>query len=337
MPPPSPRQDNIAMSLASGSPSSASLKSNAFSEGTKLQVRNLAGDECWACGTISPHICHVFAQEDQQAAIWSDLGLLDFPLSSPVNGIPLCPTCHGQFDNHLHPGLILIPTDLQFFIDYELCDRKRRKRAAENGITLKREVPSCKTYKAYQVEKGTIASNATGGLYRPVFLKPYLARRLQFDITKLLSEPRQWHGAPLACLRRCILVLGGAGVRVLDRKTRQELEQLRDLYFLEDDEDSPPPPSKYPDLLAAATPDNRDKKRQPSDVTLGGGPSAKRQRGAQQGGSTSDNRDTQEAKTFCPILQREVRAYWSLGPEVSTEEAVKQFAPLFRSSPATYS
>ena len=94
--------------------------------------------------------------------------------------------------------------------------------------------------------------------------------------------------------------------------------------------------SKYPDLVAAATPDDRGKKRQPSDVTPGGGPSAKRQQGAQQGGSTSNNLDTKKAKTFCPILQREVQAYWGLGPKVSTEEAVKHFASLFRSSPANH-
>ena len=47
--------------------------------------------------------------------------------------------------------------------------------------------------------------------------------------------------------------------------------------------------------------------------------SAKKQRTgdkAEYGGSPDQNQTT-----FCPILQRKVRAYWSLGPEATTEDA----------------
>ena len=51
---------------SAGTSSSSSLRSNAFSECTELQTKNLDGDNCWACGTQPPHICHVVAQEDRQ-------------------------------------------------------------------------------------------------------------------------------------------------------------------------------------------------------------------------------------------------------------------------------
>lgn len=36
------------------------------------------------------------------------------------------------------PGLIIIPTDLDYFIQFELKDRQHRKIAAEAGVALQR-------------------------------------------------------------------------------------------------------------------------------------------------------------------------------------------------------
>lgn len=56
---------------------------------------------------------------------------MDFPLASLANAIALCGTCHPQFDYALDPGFVFIPTDLDYFIDFELEDRQRRRAAAE--------------------------------------------------------------------------------------------------------------------------------------------------------------------------------------------------------------
>ncbi|KAB8227564.1 uncharacterized protein BDW43DRAFT_242985 [Aspergillus alliaceus] len=315
---------SIIMSDATsvGTSRASSLKSSAFSESTKLRVRQIDGDECWACGTEPPHICHV-AQEDRQASLWVELGLIDFPLTSVLNAIPLCPSCHDQFDCLNDPGFVFIPKDLQFFIEYELKDRERRKIAAEKGVILKRETPTSEQYKIYQVSKGIITVDAIGGQYLPVFLKSYLhRRRFDFNIAQVLSKPREWHGAPLACLRRCIQALGSPRLGIVNRDSCLKLRQLYDLYFF-DDEYSPSC-NKLPDLAVRSEPIDSGKKRQFDGITPGDPHSAKRHQGSRE----RENNSSQDTTTFCPILLREVRAVWSLGPDVSTEEAVRQFAPI---------
>lgn len=318
-------------SSSAGSSGASSFKSSAFSETTKLRVKEKDGDQCWACGSTPVQICHVIAQEDQQAELWQEFGLLDFPLSSDINAISLCPTCHYQFNCSWDPGFIFIPTDLQFFIRFELEDRERRKISDKRGNILDREVPTSEIYKQYQVTSGVITPDAIGGQYRPTFLKSYLHNgRLPYDPVEYLSTPKEWHGAPLACLRRCFHLLGSP--RLLDKQTRVELGQLRDLYFFDEGVDSP---HLFNKLVTQTESENGGKKhsgrkRQHDDLIQSEPRSPKKQQGPQQGDCEVSYR--QNETTFCPILQREVRAYWSLGPEVSTEEAVRRFAPLIARS-----
>lgn len=146
-----------------------------------------------------------YNDNNSQATLWVEYGLIDFPITSVLNAIPLCPACHRQFDYHLDPGFLFIPTDLQYFVDFELKDRERRKIAAERGMILKREVPTPELYKRHQVGEGVITDSAIGGQYLPVFLKSYVLRgRLDFDVTQVLSKPRQWHGALGLVLRSLI-------------------------------------------------------------------------------------------------------------------------------------
>ena len=174
-------------------------------------------------------------------------------------------------------------------------------------------------YKLHQVAKGVVGPDAIGGQYRPVFLKHYLLLgRLSFTtVQNLLSTPREWHGAPIACLRRCIHVLGSGRIKMLGKETRIQLEMLRDLYFLDEEES--------PNSVTRTGPDSGQGKREHDDV----GPSeprpAKKQRGP---GLEDDGKSyTQESTTFCSILQRDVHAYWSLGPAASAADAISQFAP----------
>jgi hypothetical protein len=44
-------------------------------------------------------------------------------LTSPINAIPLCPLCRTQFDLANDPGFVFFPSDLEFFINFELADR----------------------------------------------------------------------------------------------------------------------------------------------------------------------------------------------------------------------
>lgn len=49
-------------------------KSDEFSRATKLEVKRLAGDLCWACSTSTPQVCHVFGKEDPQVSTCIKLG-----------------------------------------------------------------------------------------------------------------------------------------------------------------------------------------------------------------------------------------------------------------------
>ena len=100
-----------------------------------------------------------------QAPLWAGIGLIGFSITSIANAIPLCPPCHGQFDCHIDPGLVFIPTDLQYFIDFELNDKERRKRAAEEGNFMKREAPNSDMYKLHQVSKGLLALMLPGAMH----------------------------------------------------------------------------------------------------------------------------------------------------------------------------
>ncbi|GIJ90046.1 hypothetical protein Asppvi_008995 [Aspergillus pseudoviridinutans] len=62
---------------------------------------------------------------------------------------------------------MFIPTDLQYFVDFEVKDRKKR-------VSAVREVPTNVMYRDHLVEQGIIPNEAASGLYRPIFLKNYL-------------------------------------------------------------------------------------------------------------------------------------------------------------------
>ncbi|EQL36862.1 hypothetical protein BDFG_01811 [Blastomyces dermatitidis ATCC 26199] len=223
-------------------------KSDTFSGSTKLEVKRLAGDQCWACGAPNPQVCHVFGKEDPQIQLnMVQCNLIDFDLTSAENGIALCAGFHVQFDQTADPGFVLLPVDLQYFIDVELDDIQEKKLALKNGkdVDVHRRVPTVVEYKAHQHNDGKVPANASGGLYRPNFLQNYLVDgRLPSNVLNTLSTPKQWHGAPVATLRRGILVLGGGRVQSLDAETRSQLELLQNLYFLNDEEYSPADYSK---------------------------------------------------------------------------------------------
>lgn len=70
----------------------------------------------------------------------------------------------------------------------------------------------------HQTKSGVIPDDTIGGQYLPVFLKPYMHQdRLPIDIYNYLEKPQNWHGAPLASLRRCIHVVGSLHAQKLEK------------------------------------------------------------------------------------------------------------------------
>ncbi|KAG5297604.1 hypothetical protein I7I48_06767 [Histoplasma ohiense] len=235
MPPPS-----VLPSSSTRTPrmSRSSSNSSAFSETIKFETKRLSGPNCWACNTCSPHICHVVAQEDIQAELWEQAGLFNFSYKSVENSIPLCPSCHAEFDRFIDPGYVFFPTDISYFIEFELRDRERRRQAAETGSPVQRQVPTASDYKTFQQQNGIISSDTVGGLYRRVFLRNYLLGGLLPDLPRSFATSKFWHGNPMASLRRAMAALGSSRFYVVDARIRQQLTQLFDLYF-GDESDTP--------------------------------------------------------------------------------------------------
>lgn len=169
----------------------------------------------------------------------------------------------------------------------------------KNGKDVHRKVPTAEEYKIHQSNNGKVPTNAAGGLYRPIFLKNYLlGGRLPSHILDTLSAPKQWHGAPVATLRRGILVLGGARVQSLDAETRSQLELLRDLYFLDDEYGGQ---NKLPE---SSNPAIESGNRRAADEGI-------TSRQSPRGALNPPRR-------------------WTLGPGLTADEAVSRYAPLLK-------
>ncbi|GBF62660.1 hypothetical protein TMEN_5221 [Trichophyton mentagrophytes] len=264
-----------------------------------MSTRSSQSDYPKSDATSTTQVCDVVGKEDPQVPLWYDANLINFDLTSVDNGIALCPTCHVEFDPTADPGFVLLPADLQYFIVVELDGRQEQKLAMKNGKDVHRKVPTAEEYKIHQSNNGKVPTNAAGGLYRPIFLKNYLlGGRLPSHILDTLSAPKQWHGAPVATLRRGILVLGGARVQSLDAETRSQLELLRDLYFLDDEYGG------------------QNKLPESSNPAIESG-----NRRAADEGITS--RQSPRGALNAPRR-------WTLGPGLTADEAVSRYAPLLK-------
>ncbi|KAJ5888992.1 hypothetical protein N7495_009033 [Penicillium taxi] len=201
---------------------SKSRVSSEFSNAIQNEIKRLSGTHCWVCQCMDPQIAYVVGKKDcqnrsnmnEQVALWESAGLITFSLKSVSKEIPLCRSCHGNFDEDHDRGLIIIPTDLDFLIEFELQDQQRR--IAEVGS--RRQVPSSTDYKN------------NGGLYRPIFLKEFHGPAF---LHAAIDYPRVWHGPPVAMLRRAMIALGSRRIAILDEATVSRLSTLRDLYFRE--------------------------------------------------------------------------------------------------------
>lgn len=264
-----------------------------------------------------------------QTGVWDQLGLINFSLTSFLNAIPLCPTCHCQFDKAIDPGLVFVPVDVEYFIEFELRDRERRRKAAEEGLTAARRVPTSEMFKAHEVQKGIIEADAIGGLYTPIFLKPYLHEGLvPAEFMQIFSKPKPWHGSPLASLRRSFQILGSARLRSVERKTRIDLERLRTLYFYLDVDDGPWSELSCP-VVPRDEPDDKRKKRRIDDTAPGKNePSKRRGPGAGNGMGSQG----QGKATYCSVQRQGAYHDWNLGPHMSTEDAIHLFAPVIARS-----
>ena len=77
----------------------------------------------------------------------------------PKNGMVPCPNCHTFFDDMLNPEWIFVPSNLDYFINYELENCKTCQNLQDCTV------PDCHEYLSYQIIIRIQSSNATMPLY----------------------------------------------------------------------------------------------------------------------------------------------------------------------------
>lgn len=148
--------------------------------------------------------------------------ILDFQISNAIeNGIMLCTLCHPAFDDHLNPVWVFYPSDLNYFIQFELADRKYRM-----AHSRPRRVPNFAAYLRHQ--KNTthdVPENAEFPLYVRHVLKP------EDSITvRQIHGKKGWHGHPIAAIRSAWRALGALRGNRIPSEDRAQLSYLLDLY-----------------------------------------------------------------------------------------------------------
>lgn len=155
-----------------------------------------------------------------------DLNIINYGLTTPANGIALCDLCYYHYNLNHDPGLAIVPDDLQYFINFELQDYERRRRAALAGAQLTRTCPTLCDYLEHSMKLGKVSPTEIGGLYRRVVLKPFQP----MIPLSLFTEPKPWHGAPLAIIRRAFTALGTVRINQWPSDLLSSLNELRALY-----------------------------------------------------------------------------------------------------------
>ncbi|KAJ5899887.1 hypothetical protein N7495_004631 [Penicillium taxi] len=211
--------------MSERSDSSTQSNLSGFTETTKFAIRARDNNKCWACMSPDVEFAHVMARADRQFPLWVSAGLVDYKLSSAENGISLCPTCHDQYDRYEDPGFLILPSDLQFFVNFEMNDKKRREKEAKPI----RQIPSKEDYLKHCIQLGRVPPGSQGGLYDRVMLK-HITPQVPWDIYR--SPPAKiWGGSPVATLRRAILGILSSRAATIDSKVLSDLTKLRNLYF----------------------------------------------------------------------------------------------------------
>lgn len=169
-------------------------------------------------------------------------GLIDFQeKQNPQNAIALCGTCHTNFDHVYNPSFFFLPTDLNYFINYERQDRKRRRRLGRRTGTIPaRMCPTAQTYQDHQIHQG-VEGAEVGGLYTRIvindFLPQYPGRAPFHPGLSEYGATKSWTGSPMASLQRAVLMLRKLNLHGIPREIRNALRQLQDAYSEELDLD----------------------------------------------------------------------------------------------------
>ncbi|KAF3912594.1 hypothetical protein AA313_de0200296 [Arthrobotrys entomopaga] len=219
----------------------------AFSDNLKLSLRKLYQNVCWLCeDAYSGHIldaAHVYAKADAEFQLMFDRGILPFPkVNDASNAIPFCKRCHAHFDKQ-HPLFIILPVDLEWFLEFERADFRQREECLLQGIDRRRLVPTAEMYRAHLASKRPetlknrpeyeLDLECPGGVYevhlRGDFLtSPRERKRGAREIIGYYTT-KIWHGSPTSMLLhacKSLLCVNPGQPWISDDKRRMLLELI---------------------------------------------------------------------------------------------------------------
>lgn len=164
--------------------------------------------------------------------ILEDMQILAFQISNAIeNGIILCGLCRGGLDDHLNPAWVFYPSDLNYFIEFELADRQSRVMNPRP-----RKVPDSVAYLQHQKTISAVSEDAQ----EPLYVRRVLAPGDSASV-RLIQGERGWHGHPIAAIRSAWRALGALRGNSIPLEDRAQLLYLLDLYRTPLDEHVVPP------------------------------------------------------------------------------------------------
>ncbi|KAF3940038.1 hypothetical protein ABW19_dt0207347 [Dactylella cylindrospora] len=214
----------------------------------KLVVKSRDGRECWLCSqsnSVMLETAHnvVASNRDLFLNYRDTVGI--FPpnlrhLASPHNLVTLCRNCHCVYDCQ-QPRWIILPTNLEFFINHEMGDYESRILAASKGVTKPRSVPTALEY----------ATSSPTNLYMPYFFEESVMPRMEPEEASS-RFPRAYGGAPTTMILKAGLGINQPKIKAsknsslpfttgIPASVRQQVTRLFELW----DRD-PPSPKKQP-------------------------------------------------------------------------------------------
>lgn len=151
------------------------------------------------------------------------------------------------------------------------------------------------------------------------------------DMLQMFASDKAWHGDPIASLRRAIGMLGSARIGILDANILRQLHQLQDLYF--SDSVSPRLSLLYRHKMPEKRPhddsDNEDDGQHKRRSFLQDSARRYDDINAPQSTDTSQKDPARNPGDIPQSSDASQACDWVLGPQSSTNEIIRRFAPVF--------
>ncbi|KAL9593164.1 MAG: hypothetical protein Q9219_007656 [cf. Caloplaca sp. 3 TL-2023] len=164
-----------------------------------IRVIELDGEQCWHC-TTTDYLEHAHILGRARTNILKKLqregktNLTD--IHQAQNGMYLCVGCHRALDDHEDPGWVFVPANLDFFLQLERDDYRRRVQVFSRTGTFPVRIPP--TVEAYM--------ETHQGHYNAYILREYGPPNLTCHpgLSRYQSQPKVWHGDPMLGVYKAI-------------------------------------------------------------------------------------------------------------------------------------